>query len=131
MFSGGFGPGPWENDPNPDGWWGDEPPFKGPVFVLTHHPRETLEMQGGTSFTFVTDGVENAVEQAQAVAGGKDVTVAGGAEAIQHALAADLLDELQIHFATLLLVLEARARPCEVAVQRHRDVRDDLPPRLP
>jgi dihydrofolate reductase len=103
MFSGGFGPGPWEDDPNSNGWWGDDPPFKGPVFVLTHHPRETLQMQGGTSFTFVADGVESAVEQAQAAAEGKDVIFAGGAEVIQQALAAGLLHELQIHFAPLLL----------------------------
>jgi dihydrofolate reductase len=103
MFSGGFGTGPWEEDPNPDGWWGDDPPFKGPVFVITHHPRETLEKQGGTSFTFVTDGIESAVEQAKAAAGDKGVNVAGGAGVIQEALAAGLLDEMQIHFAPLLL----------------------------
>jgi dihydrofolate reductase len=103
MFSGGFGPGPWEEDPNPDGWWGDDPPFKDPVFILTHHPRETVQKQGGTSFTFVTDGIESAVEQAQAAAGGKDVQIAGGANTIQEALAAGLLDEIQIHFAPLLL----------------------------
>jgi dihydrofolate reductase len=103
MFSGGFGPGPWEEDPNPDGWWGDDPPFKGPVFILTHHRRETVQKQGGTSFTFVTDGIESAVEQAQAAAGGKDVQIAGGANTIQEALAAGLLDEIQIHVAPLLL----------------------------
>jgi dihydrofolate reductase len=103
MFSGGFGPGSWEDDPNPNGWWGDDPPFHGPVFVLTHHPRKTLELQGGTTFTFVTDGVESAVEQAKAAAGGKDINVAGGAKVIQEALAAGLLDEVQIHFAPLLL----------------------------
>jgi dihydrofolate reductase len=103
MFSGGFGHGPWEDDPNPDGWWGDDPPFKGPVFVLTNHPRATLEKQGGTSFTFVTDGIGSAVELANAAAGDKGVNVAGGAEVIQEALAAGLLDEIQIHFAPLLL----------------------------
>ena len=103
MFSGGFGPGPWEEDPNPDGWWGDDPPFKGPVFILTHHARETVQKQGGTSFTFVTDGIERAVEQAKAAAGEKDVNVAGGADLIQKALAAGLLDEIQIHFTPLLL----------------------------
>jgi dihydrofolate reductase len=103
MFSGGFGPGPWEEDPNPDGWWGDDPPFKGPVFILTHHPREAVQKQGGTSFTFVTDGIESAVEQAKAAAGGKDVQIAGGANTIQEALAAELVDEIQVHFAPLLL----------------------------
>ena len=68
MFSGGAGP--WEDDPNADGWWGDDPPFRAPVFVLTHHAREPVSKQGGTTFTFVTDGVESAVEQAQAAAGG-------------------------------------------------------------
>jgi dihydrofolate reductase len=103
MFSGGFGPGPWEEDPRSDGWWGDDPPFKGPVFILTHHRRETVQKQGGTSFTFVTEGIESAVEQAEAAADGKDVQVAGGADTIQEALAAGLLDEIQVHFAPLLL----------------------------
>jgi dihydrofolate reductase len=103
MFSGGFGPGPWADDPNSDGWWGDDPPFKGPVFILTHHARETVQKQGGTSFTFVTDGIERAVEQAKAAAGDKDVNVAGGADLIHKALAAGLLDEIQIHFTPLLL----------------------------
>src|SRR3954452_400303 len=73
MYSGGSGG--WEDDPNPRGWWGDEPPFRHPVFVLTHHPREPLEMQGGTTLEFVTDGLEPALEQARAVAGGKNVHV--------------------------------------------------------
>jgi dihydrofolate reductase len=103
MFSGGFGPGPWEDDPNPNGWWGEEPPFRVPVFVLTHHPRETLVMKGGTSFTFITDGFENALEEARAAAEGQDINVAGGAEAIQEALAVGCLDELQVHLVPLLL----------------------------
>jgi dihydrofolate reductase len=103
MFSGGFGPGPWEEDPNPDGWWGDDPPFKMPVFVLTHHARETVEKQGGTTFTFVTDGIESAVAQAQEAAGEKDVHVAGGAATVQAALTAGLLEEIQVHIAPLLL----------------------------
>jgi dihydrofolate reductase len=103
MFSGGFGPGPWEDDPNPKGWWGEEPPFRVPVFVLTHHPRETLVMKGGTSFTFITDGFENALEEARAAAEGQDINVAGGAKAIQEALAAGCLDELQVHLLPLLL----------------------------
>jgi len=101
MFSGGDGP--WEDDANADGWWGDEPPFRVPVFVLTHHPRETVVKQGGTSFTFVTDGIEAALEQARAAAGGKDVSLAGGASVAQQYLRAALLDELQIHVVPLLL----------------------------
>jgi dihydrofolate reductase len=103
MFSGGFGTGPWEDDPNPHGWWGDEPPFRVPVFVLTHHPRQTVEMRGGTSFTFVTDGFESALEDARVAAEGKDISVAGGAEAIQEALAVGCLDEIQVHVVPLLL----------------------------
>jgi dihydrofolate reductase len=101
MFSGGEGP--WEDDPNADGWWGDDPPFHVPVFVLTHHARETVEKQGGTSFTFVTDGIEAALEQARAAAGGKDVHLAGGASVIQQFLNAGLLDELQVHVVPVLL----------------------------
>jgi dihydrofolate reductase len=101
MFSGGTGP--WEDDPNSDGWWGDDPPFHAPVFVLTHHPRETVAKEGGTSFTFVTDGIEAGLEQARAAAGGKDVYLAGGADAAQQYLKAGLLDELQIHLVPLFL----------------------------
>ncbi len=81
MYSGGFGPGAWSDDPNPTGWWGDEPPFQVPVFVLTHHAREPLEMKGGTTFHFVTDGIEAALEQARAAAEDKDVFLAGGGRA--------------------------------------------------
>jgi dihydrofolate reductase len=101
MFSGGEGP--WEDDPNAHGWWGDEPPFHVPVFVLTSHAREAKPMQGGTTFTFVTDGIESALEQAQAVAGEKNVAIAGGANVAQQYLRAGLLDEMQIHVAPLLL----------------------------
>jgi dihydrofolate reductase len=101
MFSGGEGA--WEDDPNADGWWGDEPPFRHPVFVLTHHPREPVTKQGGTTFTFVTDGIESALEQARAAAGDKDVAIAGGANSIQQYLSAGLVDEFQIHIAPLLL----------------------------
>jgi dihydrofolate reductase len=100
MFSSGSGP--WEDDPKANGWWGDEPPFRHPVFVLTHHPREPLELQG-TTFTFVTDGIQAAVEQARATAGAKDVHVAGGANVIQQYLGAGLLDELELHVVPLLL----------------------------
>ena len=101
MFSGGEGP--WEDDPNAGGWWGDDPPFHVPVFVLTHHARETKPMEGGTTFTFVTDGIESALEQARGVAGEKNVAIAGGANVVQQYLKAGLLDELQIHVAPLLL----------------------------
>jgi dihydrofolate reductase len=101
MFSGGEGP--WEGDPNADGWWGDDPPFHQPVFVLTHHAREPVAKQGGTTFTFVTDGIEAALEDARAAAAEKDVLVAGGASVAQQYLRAGLLDELQIHLAPILL----------------------------
>ena len=101
MFSGGSGP--WEDDPNADGWWGDDPPFNAAVFVLTHHPRETVTKQGGTSYTFVTDGIEAALEAARAAAGAKAVQVAGGADVVQQYLRAGLLDEIQIHVAPVLL----------------------------
>jgi dihydrofolate reductase len=101
MFSGGAGP--WEDDPNADGWWGDEPPFRVPVFILTHHAREPVTKQGGTTFTFVTDGIEPALEQARAAAGDRDVLVAGGADAVQQYLRAGLFDELQIHLVPVLL----------------------------
>jgi len=101
MFSGGEGP--WSADPNADGWWGDTPPFRVPVFILTHHGREPVDKQGGTTFTFVTDGIEAALEQARATAGDKDVAVAGGANLAQQYLEAGLLDEVQIHLVPLLL----------------------------
>jgi dihydrofolate reductase len=100
MFSGGEGP--WEEDPNAHGWWGDDPPFRAPVFVVTHHERAPLAL-GTTTFTFVTDGIEAAVRQAQQAAGGRDVQVSGGADVAQQALNAGLLDELLIHVAPVLL----------------------------
>lgn len=101
MFSGGEGL--WEKDPNPDGWWGDEPPFRVPVFVLTHHAREPVAKQGGTTFTFVTDGPEAALEQARAAAGDGDVGLGGGASVAQQYLNAGLIDELLIHVVPVLL----------------------------
>ena len=101
MFSGGSGP--WGDDPKADGWWGDDPPFHVPVFVLTHHPRETVPKEGGTTFTFVTDGIESALDQARAAAGDKDILVAGGAEAAQQYLKAGLLEEITLHVAPVLL----------------------------
>jgi dihydrofolate reductase len=101
MFSGGDGP--WEDDPNADGWWGDEPPFRAPVFVLTHHAREPVQKEGGTSYMFVTDGLESALDQARAGAGRKDVQIGGGASVVQQALNSGLLDELNIHLVPVLL----------------------------
>jgi dihydrofolate reductase len=100
MFSGGSGP--WEGDPNANGWWGDEPPFRRPVFVLTHHAREPLTL-GETTFTFVTDGIESALDQARAAAGDKDVVIGGGGQAVQQYLAAGLVHEFQIHLVPLFL----------------------------
>jgi dihydrofolate reductase len=99
MFGGGEGP--W--DESWTGWWDEDPPFHVPVFVLTHHPREPLEMQGGTTFHFVTDGIEAALAQAREAAGGGDVAVAGGASAVRQYLAAGLLDELFLHVVPVLL----------------------------
>ncbi|MDX6386217.1 MAG: hypothetical protein QOD85_19 [Gaiellaceae bacterium] len=101
MFSGGSGP--WEDDPVADGWWGDDPPFGVPVFILTHHPRETMTKEGGTTFTFVTDGIAAALEQARAAAADRNVAVAGGASVVQQYLQAGSLDEIQIHVAPILL----------------------------
>lgn len=100
MFSGGAGP--WEDDPNAGGWWGDESPFGVPAFVLTHHEREPLELQGGP-FVFVTGGIQDALAQARAAAGERDVLVAGGANVAQQGLRAGLVDEVQLHLAPLLL----------------------------
>jgi dihydrofolate reductase len=99
MFGGG--PGPWSAEPWP-GWWGEDPPFHVPVFVLTHHPREPLTLSD-TTFTFVTDGPESALEQARKAAGDKDITIDGGANVIQQYLAAGLIDELELHIAPVLL----------------------------
>ncbi|HYO61547.1 MAG TPA: dihydrofolate reductase family protein [Actinomycetota bacterium] len=100
MFGGG--PGPWGDDPW-DGWWGDDPPFHHPVFVLTHHARDPLVKGGGTTFTFVTDGIESALEQARSAAGAGDVAIAGGADVGQQFLAAGLVDEVLLHVVPVLL----------------------------
>jgi dihydrofolate reductase len=100
MFGGG--PGPWGDDPW-NGWWGDEPPFHTPVFVLTHHPREPLELRGGTTFHFVTDGIKSALEQAKEAADGKDVSLGGGASVAQQYLVAHLIAEMEISLVPLLL----------------------------
>jgi dihydrofolate reductase len=96
MFGGGAGP--WGEEPW-EGWWGDNPPFHLPVFVLTHHPREPLTKEGGTTFTFVTEGPEAALDQAREAAGDRDVVVAGGANAIQQYLGPGLVDEFEVHVA--------------------------------
>lgn len=99
-----FGPvrGPWPDD-DWKGWWGDDPPYHVPTFVLTHYPRETLVMEGGTTFQFVTDGIHSALEQAKAAAGDLDVRIGGGAATIRQFLSARLIDELHIALRPLFL----------------------------
>src|SRR5215217_2498267 len=99
MFGGGDGA--W--DESWRGWWGEDPPYHAPVYVLTHHPREPLEMQGGTTFHFVTDGLASALEQARTAAGEQDVSIAGGASTVNQALAAGALDELYLHVVPITL----------------------------
>jgi dihydrofolate reductase len=101
MFGGH--PGPWDPKKPWKGWWGTNPPYHHPVFVLTHHAREPLEMEGGTTFTFVTDGIESALAQARRAAGAKDITLAGGARAAQQYLAAGLVDRMDLHVVPALL----------------------------
>jgi dihydrofolate reductase len=96
------GDGPWGDEPW-TGWWGEEPPFHAPVFVVTHHAREPLPREGGTTFHFVTEGVEAAVAQARQAAGEGDVLISGGANVIQQALRAGLVDEFQLHVTPVLL----------------------------
>jgi dihydrofolate reductase len=99
MFGGGEGP--W--DEAWTGWWGDDPPYHAPVFVLTQHARDPLTMQGGTSFTFVTDGAESALERARVPAAGQDVAIAGGASTVRQYLGLGLVDELYLHIVPVLL----------------------------
>jgi dihydrofolate reductase len=101
MFGGH--PGPWDAKKPWNGWWGDNPPYHHPVFVLTRYKREPLELEGGTTFTFVTNGIEAALEQARRAARGKDVSLAGGANAAQQYLAANLVDEMEISLVPTLL----------------------------
>ncbi len=101
MFGGH--PGPWDPRSPWNGWWGSDPPFHHPVFVLTHHRREPLELEGGTTFTFVTDGIEAALEQAQRAAGGMDISLAGGASAARQYFVAGLVDEMEINLVPTLL----------------------------
>ena len=98
-----FGPirGEWDEDWR--GWWGDEPPYHAPVFVLTHHARDPIEMREGTTFRFVTDGFDAALAQARAVAGDREIAIAGGASTVRQALAAGVIDELVLDIAPVLL----------------------------
>ena len=94
---GDWGDGSWK------GWWGDNPPYHTPTFIITHHQREPVEMEGGTTFHFVTDGIESALEQAREAAGDNDVLLAGGASTLQQYLAAGLVDEFELHIAPRIL----------------------------
>jgi dihydrofolate reductase len=100
MFGGGSGPWP---DPAWNGWWGENPPYHTPVFVLTHHPRDPLEMDGGTTFYFVTEGIESALERAREAAAGKHVRIGGGASVANQYLAAGLVDEISIHLVPKII----------------------------
>jgi len=101
MFGGH--PGPWRTDEPWNGWWGPNPPYHHPVFVLTNHAREPLALEGGTTFTFVTDGIESALDQARRAAEGKDVSLAGGANIARQYLDAGLVDEMLLHLVPTLL----------------------------
>jgi dihydrofolate reductase len=101
MFGGQ--PGPWSAAEPWNGWWGKNPPYHHPVFVLTNHARPPLEMEGGTTFHFVTDGIESALERARHAAGGKDVTLAGGAKAARQYFASGLVDEMELNISPTLL----------------------------
>jgi len=101
MFGGH--PGPWKTKEPWNGWWGVNPPFHHPVFVVTHHAREPLRLEGGTTFTFVSGGIQSALEQARRAAGGKDVSLAGGANVAQQYLAAGAVDEMEINLVPTLL----------------------------
>jgi dihydrofolate reductase len=100
-----FGPirGSWDSAEPWTGWWGDDPPYHTPVFVLTHHAREPVEMQGGTTFHFVTGGIEEALDRARAAAGARDVSIGGGASTIQQYLRAGLVDEMLLHVVPVFL----------------------------
>ncbi len=106
MFGGH--PGPWDAREPWNGWWGKDPPFHRPVFVLTHHARAPLALEGGTTFTFVTGGIEAALEQARRAASGKDVSLGGGAHAARQYLVAGLVDEMEISLVPILLGSGAR-----------------------
>jgi dihydrofolate reductase len=123
-----FGPirGEWDEDWR--GWWGEEPPYHAPVFVLTHHPHDPIEMAGGTTFHFVADGFDAAYAQAQAVAGDLDISIAGGASTIRQALAAGVIDQLVLDIAPVVLgggespfagLRDLRLEPTEVIHSPH------------
>ena len=122
-----FGPvrGPWP-DESWRGWWGEEPPYHHPVFVLTHHPREPLPMHGGTTFHFVTDGIESALAQAVRAAAGGDVWLAGGASVANQYLAAGLVDDIDVSIAPVILGAGERlfegVRPGALALEQARAV---------
>jgi dihydrofolate reductase len=101
MFGGH--PGGWDRENPWNGWWGDDPPFHHPVFVLTHHARPPLTLKGGTTFTFVTDGIRSALDQATRAAQGRDVALAGGASVARQYLNAGLVDEMVLHLVPTLL----------------------------
>lgn len=103
-----FGPVRGEWDREWKGWWGDDPPFHGPVFVLTHYPRDPQPMDGGTTYRFVTDGIESALARAREAAGDKDISLQGGADTINQYLAAGLVDELRLHIVPFTLGAGAR-----------------------
>jgi dihydrofolate reductase len=122
-----FSPGRGAWDPAWRGWWGDDPPYHAPVYVLTHHERDPLPMEGGTTFHFVTDGIESALDQARATAGGRNVAIAGGASTINQYLAAGWLDELRLHVVPYAAGVDGGSRlfdgvpplSFEVAAVRH------------
>jgi dihydrofolate reductase len=101
MFGGQ--PGPWKTKEPWNGWWGENPPYHHPVFVLTQYAREPLKLEGGTTFTFVTDGIQSALEQARGAAGGKDISLAGGANLARQYLASGVVDEMEISLVPTLL----------------------------
>jgi dihydrofolate reductase len=115
MFGGH--PGPWNSAKPWNGWWGANPPFHHPVFVVTHHPRPPLAMEGGTTFTFVTGGISSALDLARRAAGNKDVALAGGADIARQYLSAGLVDEMQLHLVPVLL--GAGERPFEGVKDLH------------
>ncbi|TQM38427.1 dihydrofolate reductase family protein [Pseudonocardia cypriaca] len=123
-----FSPGRGEWDLDWTGWWGEEPPYHAPVFVLTHHEREPVEMKGGTTFHFVTGGITEALDRARAAAGDRDIAIAGGAATVNQYLAAGLVDELHLHVAPVVLgkgerLFEGVGRlDLKVVAARHTDL---------
>lgn len=103
-----FGPSEKRDDADWKGWWGDNPPYHGPVFVLSEKPRDPIEMEGGTTFSFVTDGIESALEQAKQAAGDRNVAIAGGANTLNQYLAKGLVDELWLHIVPITIGSGAR-----------------------